>query len=133
MENPALCHSTRQVVRDVDLETLPLYVKAGSILPIGPIKQYADEKVAAPLTLRVYPGADGKFSLYEDDGISYDYEHGDFSRIECIWNDQARTLSLKTTKSLKKPANHMQLVIEVIGTPGSKPVTLDDHPLVVKL
>jgi alpha-glucosidase/alpha-D-xyloside xylohydrolase len=120
----------REVVRDIDLQTLPLYVKAGSILPIGPIKQYADEKVADPLTLRVYPGADGRFSLYEDDGITYNYERGDFSKIECTWNDRDRALSLTTTES-KKPTLHRSLVIEVVGTSGSKSITLNNRPLVV--
>jgi alpha-glucosidase (family GH31 glycosyl hydrolase) len=116
----------------VDLETLPLYIKAGSILPIGPIKQYADQKVADPLTLRVYPGSDGNFSLYEDDGITYGYEHGDFTRLDCAWNDGDRTLSLKTRSAPKKSAAQRSLVIEVVGVAGNKTVTLNDRPIVVK-
>jgi alpha-glucosidase/alpha-D-xyloside xylohydrolase len=122
----------KDVVRDVDLETMPLYVKAGSILPMGPVRQYADQKVTEPLTLRVYPGSDGNFSLYEDDGISYSYEHGDFTRLECAWNDHDRTLSLKTKSTPKKTATRRSLVIEVAGSTGAKTVTLDDHLLVVK-
>jgi alpha-glucosidase (family GH31 glycosyl hydrolase) len=122
----------KDVMRDVDLETMPLYVKAGSILPIGPIKQYADEKVTEPLTLKVYPGADGKFSLYEDDGITYGYEHGDFTRLECAWNDQDRTLSLKTKEALKKPALQRPLVIEVVGIPGNKKVTMNSRETLVR-
>jgi alpha-glucosidase/alpha-D-xyloside xylohydrolase len=122
----------KEVVRDVDLDTIPLYVKAGTILPMGPIKQYADQKVAEPLTLKVYPGSNGNFSLYEDDGISYGYERGDFTRLECVWNDSDRTLSLKASAAPKKPATNRALVIELVGTSGKKTVTLSDRPLVVK-
>jgi alpha-glucosidase/alpha-D-xyloside xylohydrolase len=122
----------KDVVRDVDLETIPLYIKAGTILPIGPIKQYADQKVAEPLTLRVYPGSNGNFSLYEDDGITYGYERGDFTRLECAWNDNDRTLSLNASAAQKKPLARRALVIELVGTAGNKTVTLNDRPLVVK-
>jgi len=122
----------KDVLRDVDLEAMPLYVKAGSILPIGPVKQYADQEVAEPLTLRVYPRADGKFSLYEDDGITYGYEHGNFTRLECAWNDRSRTLSLNSRDATQKPTAHRSLVIEVVGTPGNKTVSFDNHPVEVK-
>ena len=68
----------REMERKVDLETLPFYVRAGAIVPIGPVKQYVDEKVDAPLELRIYPGSDGRFVLYDDDGVSFDYERGEF-------------------------------------------------------
>ncbi|HTS37332.1 MAG TPA: TIM-barrel domain-containing protein [Candidatus Solibacter sp.] len=85
----------REVERPVDLETLPLYVRAGSILPLGPVKQYVDEKVDGPLTLSIYPGADASSLLYEDDGISFDYRGGDWMGIAMTWNDASRTLELK--------------------------------------
>ena len=66
---------------------MPLFVRAGSIVPTGPVLQYVDEKPDAPLTVVVYTGADGKFSLYEDDGRSYGYERGEFSRIPLSWNE----------------------------------------------
>ncbi|WP_313343965.1 TIM-barrel domain-containing protein [Stenotrophomonas sp.] len=71
------------------LQRMPLYVRAGAIVPIGPVQQYVDEQPDAPLTVVVYTGADGRFSLYEDDGRSYGYEQGQFSRIPLQW-DQAR-------------------------------------------
>ena len=58
----------REIVRPVDLATMPLFVRAGGILPMGPVKQYTDEPVEGPTTLCVYSGADGHFMLYEDDG-----------------------------------------------------------------
>jgi alpha-glucosidase/alpha-D-xyloside xylohydrolase len=87
----------REIERSVDLETLPLYVRAGSILPFGPVKQYVDEKVDAPLTLSIYPGADASFLLYEDDGISFNYRSGDWMGISMTWNDTRRILELKLT------------------------------------
>jgi alpha-glucosidase (family GH31 glycosyl hydrolase) len=84
----------REIIRPIDLETLPLYVRAGSILPLGPVKQYADE-IDDPLTILIYPGADASFLLYEDDGISFNYRRGEWTGIEMTWNDKARTLELK--------------------------------------
>jgi alpha-glucosidase/alpha-D-xyloside xylohydrolase len=112
----------REVTREVDLDTLPLYVKAGAVLPIGPIKQYALEESSEPLTLRVYPGADGTMSLYEDDGTSFRYQQGAFSSIACNWNDQARTLKLKPGPFAKQPKREV-VSIELAGAPGSRRTT----------
>jgi alpha-D-xyloside xylohydrolase len=73
---------------------IPVHVRAGSIVPFGPELTYTGEKPADPLTLYVYAGADGAFTLYEDDGESYDYEHGAFARIPLVWTDDRRTLTL---------------------------------------
>jgi alpha-D-xyloside xylohydrolase len=75
-------------------DQLPLFVRAGSIVPFGPDQQYIGEKDAGALTLYVYAGANGQFSLYEDDGVSYDYEKRRFSRIPIVWNDRDRTLTI---------------------------------------
>jgi alpha-glucosidase (family GH31 glycosyl hydrolase) len=85
----------RETARAVDLETLPLYVRAGAILPLGPVKQYVNEKVDAPLSLTVYPGADGSFRLYEDDGTSFNYRKGEWMGIDMRWDNAARKLSLR--------------------------------------
>jgi alpha-glucosidase/alpha-D-xyloside xylohydrolase len=84
----------RELKRPVDLATLPLYVRAGAIIPMGPIKQYTTEKVDEPVTLTIYPGADGEYELYEDDGVSYDFEKGQSSRIRFEWNDHESQLSI---------------------------------------
>ena len=68
----------REITRPVDLETMPLYVRAGAIVPMGPVKQYTAEKVDGPLAVTVYPGADGAFLLYEDDGSSFNYRKGEW-------------------------------------------------------
>jgi alpha-glucosidase (family GH31 glycosyl hydrolase) len=84
----------REISRDVDLETLPLFVRAGAILPLGPVKQHTGEKVDGPLSVTVYPGADGSFLLYEDDGKSFDYRKGGWMGIQMAWNDSQRMLRL---------------------------------------
>lgn len=85
----------REISRSVDLETMPLYVRAGSILPLGPVKQFVEEKVDEPITLLIYPGSDASFLLYEDDGISFNYRKGQWTGIQMTWNDKNRKLSLQ--------------------------------------
>jgi alpha-D-xyloside xylohydrolase len=75
-------------------DAIPLYVRAGSIIPAGPDIQYTGEKPADPVTLHVYAGADGRFALYEDDGLTYNYEHGAFTRIPILWDEARRTLTI---------------------------------------
>ena len=82
----------RTVQADAPYDRIPVYVRAGSILPVGPELQYTDEKPADTVTLMVYTGADGRFSLYEDDGASYGYERGEFARISLRWDQRSRTL-----------------------------------------
>ncbi|NZA28665.1 DUF5110 domain-containing protein [Luteimonas sp. SJ-92] len=84
----------QRIDADAPLQRMPLFVRAGAIVPSGPVQQYVDERPDAPLTLTVYTGADGAFSLYEDDGDSYDYEQGRFSRIPLTWNEDAGELSI---------------------------------------
>jgi alpha-D-xyloside xylohydrolase len=73
-------------------DAIPVYVRAGSIVPVGPAMQYTTEKPADPIILYVYLGADGSFVLYEDDGATFDYEKGAFASIPVLWNDSNRTL-----------------------------------------
>ncbi len=75
-------------------DSIPVFVRAGSIVPWGPELQYADEKPEDPVTLFVYAGANGTFTLYEDDGRTYGYEQGAFARIPLQWNDAAHRLTI---------------------------------------
>jgi alpha-D-xyloside xylohydrolase len=77
------------------IDRIPLLVKAGSIVPLGPTIQYAMEKPADPIELRIYPGADGRFTLYEDEGDNYDYEKGVYATIGFQWNDARRQLTIE--------------------------------------
>jgi alpha-D-xyloside xylohydrolase len=80
------------------IETLPLLVRAGSIVPLGPELQYATEKPADPIELRVYPGADGRFTLYEDENDGYAYEQGVHATIGIRWDDARRQLTLEARR-----------------------------------
>ncbi len=75
-------------------DRLPLYVRAGSILPLGPDLEYAAEKPADPIELRIYRGANGSFTLYEDESDSYNYEKGAYATIPLSWDDGAKTLTI---------------------------------------
>jgi alpha-D-xyloside xylohydrolase len=74
-------------------DSMPLYVRAGSILPMGPDIQHTGEKTD-PITLRVYEGADSAFTLYEDDGVSYEYERGARAEIPIRWDQAGQTLTI---------------------------------------
>ena len=82
------------VTLQTTFDRVPMFVRAGSILPLGPEMQYIGEKAWDNLELRVYPGADGSFTLYEDEGDNYNYEHGRYTTITFTWNDKARTLTI---------------------------------------
>jgi len=84
----------RRIQADAPLNKLPLFVRAGSIVPMGPAMEWTTEKPADPIELRIYPGADGDFTLYEDENDSYRYEKGAYSTIALHWDDAARTLTL---------------------------------------
>ena len=84
----------REFMRPVDLETIPLYVRAGSILPLGPVKQYTAEQSDQPLSISIFPGADSLFLLYEDDGRSFNYRRGEWMGLRLRWDDTQRTLTL---------------------------------------
>ena len=73
---------------------MPLYVRAGSIVPVGPDIQYTADKPGAPITLFVFTGADGSFDYYEDDGVSYGYERGEFARIPLRYDAAKGTLTI---------------------------------------
>jgi hypothetical protein len=74
---------------------MPLYVRAGTILPLGPVKQHTGEKVVQPLSIAIYPGADDSFLLYEDDGRSFRYRRGEWMGAELQWADSRRVLTLR--------------------------------------
>ena len=83
---------------DAPLDRIPVFVKAGAILPWGEPMQYVDEKLPETLEIRVYPGADGSYSLYEDNGKDYSYEQGKFTRIKFEWNDAKGELTIGDRK-----------------------------------
>jgi alpha-glucosidase (family GH31 glycosyl hydrolase) len=91
----------KEIARPIALDTLPLYVKAGSIVPFGPVKQWTGQPPVEPTTLLIYPGADASFLLYEDDGHSFDFERGQWMGTELAWNDSRRVLSIRLAPQSK--------------------------------
>lgn len=88
----------QEITKKTTIDIMPLYIKAGAILPIGPKVQYATEKKWDNLEIRLYPGADGLFVLYEDEFDNYNYEKGKYSEIEFLWNDTAKKLTISNRK-----------------------------------
>ena len=124
----------REIIRKADLETIPLYIRAGAVLPMGPVKQYTGENLDGPLTLWIYPGADGTSSLYEDDGETFDYHKGEYMQVDIEWNDQRRQLSLQLRKGSKMlaPAKR-NIQLRVAGEKTSRNIDFEGHPLSIKL
>ncbi len=86
------------VIKEAPVDIIPLYVRAGAIIPIGPDVQYATEKRWDNLEIRIYAGADGLFTLYEDENDNYNYEKGAYSNITFRWNDAGKTLTIGDRK-----------------------------------
>jgi len=122
----------REITRPVDLETMPLYVRAGTVLPLGPVKQHTAEKVDKPLAISIYPGADSSSLLYEDDGISFDYRKGQWMGLRLNWNDSGRVLKLSL-----EPGSHMlpplRRTIEVSLLQSTKQIVFEGKPVEVRL
>jgi alpha-D-xyloside xylohydrolase len=83
------------IKKETPIDIIPLFVRAGSIIPVGPKVQYATEKSWKNLELKIYPGADGNFTLYEDEFDNYNYEHGAYSLIKFQWDDQKKQLTIQ--------------------------------------
>jgi alpha-D-xyloside xylohydrolase len=84
----------QSVNKEVDIQTLPIYVKAGSIIPFGPKVQYSTQTPWDSLEVRIYPGADGTFTLYEDESDNYNYEQGKYTEIPFSWNEANQELTV---------------------------------------
>jgi alpha-glucosidase/alpha-D-xyloside xylohydrolase len=124
----------REISRPVDLATTPLYVRAGAVIPMGPVRQYTEEKVDGPLTLWVYPGSDGAFTLYEDDGKTFNYRRGDVMRLQSTWSDRDRTLKIQLAKGSRMlPPMTRNIEVRVANEAVSKAVVFKGRPVEVRL
>lgn len=92
----------QEIEKTVNIQSIPLYIKAGSIIPFGPDVQFATEKKWDNLSVKVYPGADSDFVLYEDEFDNYNYEKGDYTEIPFHWNDKSKTLTINARKGQYK-------------------------------
>ncbi|MCL6217546.1 TIM-barrel domain-containing protein [Zunongwangia pacifica] len=114
------------------IDVLPLYIKAGSIVPVGPKVDYAEEKDWSNLQINIYPGTDAEFTLYEDENDNYNYENGAYSEIKFIWNNDKQELTIKNRKGnfdgmLKERS--FQLHIETTKT--TKQITYKGEKMVI--
>jgi alpha-glucosidase (family GH31 glycosyl hydrolase) len=104
----------REISRQVDLATMPIYVRAGAILPIDPVRQHTGEAVDGPVTFRVYPGRDGEYRWYRDDGRTLDYERGAYSWTRLRWHDAAGRLVVEADEEgggAVRPAGGIRAVL----------------------
>lgn len=118
-----LYNGGQTIAAEAPLNTMPLYVRAGSIVPMGPVMQYATEKPANDIELRIYPGANGEFTFYEDENDNYNYEKGQFATFKLNWNDNKRFLTVTDTKGnfhgmLKQHTFHVVVVNALHGSTG---------------
>jgi alpha-glucosidase/alpha-D-xyloside xylohydrolase len=95
----------QKIDRAVDLSIIPVYVRAGAIIPFDPVRQYTAEPVTGPTTLKVFTGANGSFDLYEDDGVSLDYLSGKATLTNITWNDATKTISISPVQTKTFTAN----------------------------
>ena len=112
-------------------ERMPLFVRAGSIVPTGPAIQYTANNSHSPVRLNVYTGANGSFSLYEDDGVGRQYLHGQYSRIPFRWNEQTRTLTIAPRQGNGYSGMAGQRVIDIHWIRpkmGARPFDFDGKP-----
>ena len=107
----------REITRPVDLETIPLYVAAGTVLPLGPVKQHTNEKVDQSLSISIYPGADRSFLLYEDDGRSFNYRKGEWMGTRLNWNDASKTLTVSLAPGSRMlPPLRRDISVNLLGS-----------------
>ena len=115
---------------EAPIDKIPLLVKAGSIIPMGPFVEYSTQKPADPLELRIYRGANGNFNLYEDENDNYNYEKGVYSTIAFNWDDATKTLTIGARKGefpgmLKTRTIKVVLVDETHGNGIDIPTKFD--------
>jgi len=116
-----------------DLGFIPSYVRAGTILPLGPVLQSTAQGAEDPLEVRVYPGADAGFTLYEDDGATYAYEKGAASHIPMHWNDSTRTLTVGSRTGSFAGMLLTRHLLVILPDGDSKSVTYTGKPIQVQL
>jgi alpha-glucosidase/alpha-D-xyloside xylohydrolase len=122
----------RDIDRPVDLGLMPLYVRAGAIVPMDPVRQYTGEPVSGPLTVNVYPGADGTFELFEDDGRSFAYRSGGWMGLSMRWSDRTRRLSVALTpgSTMREPSPR-EIEVRVAGSTAVARAAFAGRPITV--
>ncbi|GAF03821.1 alpha-xylosidase [Saccharicrinis fermentans DSM 9555 = JCM 21142] len=115
----------QQIEADAPYERMPMYIKAGSILPVGPEIEYTDQKLNEAITIAIYEGADGSFTLYEDEGLNYNYEKGECTMIPFKWDDKNKTLTIDARKGSYKEMQKERIFKLVLVSAPDK-ISIDD-------
>jgi alpha-glucosidase (family GH31 glycosyl hydrolase) len=119
----------RWIERPVDLQTMPLYVRAGAIIPVDPVRQYTAEKVDRPSMIAVYPGADGSYVMYDDDGASLDYKRDIATWTRFRWNERSQTLRIEPDHRTKsRSVGDRKFEVSIAPQGRSKTVTYSNRP-----
>jgi alpha-glucosidase/alpha-D-xyloside xylohydrolase len=128
---------SRWIDRPVDLATMPLYVRAGGIIPVDPIRQYTAQPVDEPTTIRVYPGADGDFVLYDDDGHSMGYQNGTDPSTQWIhfhWDDASHRLTVSPDERMKHwPGEARVFAFEIAGSSSQAKINFKGERMQITL
>jgi len=121
------------VSRVVDLATMPIYVRAGAIIPFDPVRQYTAETASGPTTLKIYRGSDGSFTLYEDDGINQEYLQGKATLTTFKWNDKEKKLSIApaSIKGIQNQPRHHRFRLELLPEGEIKEIDYASNPVTV--
>jgi alpha-glucosidase (family GH31 glycosyl hydrolase) len=123
----------REIERPVDLATMPLYARAGSIIPFGPLKEYTSQKVDGPLVLNIYPGADAAFTLYEDDGATFDYRRGEWMKLQMAWNESRRLLTLRLARGSRMlPPSKREIEVRIVPEKTTRKIAFEGRPVELK-
>ena len=123
----------QSVTLQTSLDRVPMFVRAGSILPLGPEMQYTGEKPWDNLELRLYPGADGTFTLYEDEGDTYRYEQGVYATIRFNWNDKVRTLTIAERQGSYPGMLSSRQFTVTLPDGTTKTISYHGHPVTLTL
>jgi alpha-glucosidase/alpha-D-xyloside xylohydrolase len=119
-----------EITREVDLSLMPLYVRAGAIIPMGPVRQYTSEQVDGPSVVQIYPGADGSFLWYEDDGRSFNFRTGEWMGIQMAWEDRRRRLTLRLADHAQMLAPfRREIRVRLVPQKTTRAIVFDGRPM----
>jgi alpha-glucosidase (family GH31 glycosyl hydrolase) len=124
------CEGGREITREVNLETIPVFVRAGALVPFGPLKQYTSELGDEPLQIDVYPGADGRFVLYEDDGVTFNFRKGEYRTVRFEWSDGSRELTVTPEHGI---AVERDFMVRIVSDPQLRRMSVRNKPVKVRL
>lgn len=120
--------------RAVDLATMPLYVRGGSIIPLGAVKQFTGEKSDAPLALVIYPNPDASCIIYEDDGQTFNYRRGESMKITAHWNGSTRRLSLSLAPGSRMlPPLRRKIEVRLVPEKQTHSIEFSGKPVTIQL